>query len=231
MSEYELRKTLLEEAKLVSELTAFHQKLQEINFNGAGQDKSKKQQIDQLIFNIETITVKLLTLRENLESIKRTLNDSELIDSIEDIRQDYLQRYDMSEREINHYLSKNRTKGSHSEAWITLPTKESNCPFYLDELKILEAIEREREQNYSFITNNCVSSVKRCLIAGLTDNTRAALKARAGFIEDDFKMNKMETPMAFQIWLAKLRDGLQELNFPKQKTSKIESHTFKPAWN
>ncbi|STX51773.1 Uncharacterised protein [Legionella busanensis] len=214
MSEYELRKALLEEAKLNQEIATFQQRLKEISFSGNNLDKSKKQQIESINFNIETTTVNLLTVQERLEAIKRNLKGSILLQSIDDIRKKYRQYYEDSDREMNYHLSSNITNGCHSDTPIMLPTKETNQRFCLDEARVLEEVTRERTKNYSFITNNCVSSAKRCLIAGLTDEVREALKKHANFNETDFEVStsQVETLASFQAWLFRLNEGLRHLN-------------------
>lgn len=121
--------------------------------------------------------------------------------------------------EIKEYALKNLniTEGRDPDHTIQLPTSESGFEFYIDELKVLETMEKEKSLNYSFVSHNCVTSAKNCLLAGIDNTLKEHLK-KVGLPDEFFQLDphKIETLKAFRTWVCQLESGLTKLNFPKE---------------
>lgn len=103
------------------------------------------------------------------------------------------------------------TEGKQPEYVITLPTKADGAVYYLDEIKILEAMRKERATKYSFIFHNCAASVKSCLLAGISEPLKKKLR-ESGLKSSFFTMDTIETCQSLRKWTCTLQNALLKLN-------------------
>ncbi|QRN03085.1 hypothetical protein GH742_03970 [Legionella sp. MW5194] len=104
----------------------------------------------------------------------------------------------------------NVTVGRHPDMTLYLPAADS-VTIGLDEKKIMQAMAEEKDQKYSFIVNNCASSVKRCLLAGIDEELKKQLQDQ-GLEPDFFRVKKIETCQSLKKWTKKLEHHLIMLN-------------------
>lgn len=103
------------------------------------------------------------------------------------------------------------TEGKQPEHVITLPTKADGSPYFLDEIKILEAMRKERTTKYSFVFHNCAASVKSCLLAGISEPLKKKLR-EAGLKSSFFTVDTIETCQSLKRWTCTLQSTLLKLN-------------------
>lgn len=124
------------------------------------------------------------------------------------LRAEYI---DLCLRENKFISEKSETTvGRHPDLTLYLPAADSTT-IGLDEKKILKSLEEENGQTYSFLTNNCASSVKRCLLAGIDEALQKQLED-AGLAPDFFQVKKIETCQTLKKWTKILEHHLIELN-------------------
>ncbi|HIG0327158.1 TPA: hypothetical protein ACX87D_001027 [Legionella pneumophila] len=176
-----------------SELT-YHEDLQQV--------EKKLQQIE-LAMNHRIEDLKKLDIKIN----GRDEND------LKELQEEARRRKEYTSRKEQFIKSRDFTEGRHPDYSVTLPTAESGFTYYVDEVKVLKAMQEERSQNYSFLFNNCASSAKRCLLAGIDEKLRAKLK-ETGLDSKFFEISKVETCKSLRDWARTLDSKLTELNFP-----------------
>ncbi|KTD44691.1 hypothetical protein [Legionella quateirensis] len=154
------------------------------------------------------------------ETNGRTLEDLNLM------RAESRNRVDYTSRKEQFLLTHEKTEGRHPDHIIKLPVQSDGWDYYVDEIKILEAMQKERQSStYSFIFNNCATSVKRCILAGIDKTLRDHL-IDAGLKQSFFKLNTIETCKGLRTWARTLEASLIRLNFPtpEQEDTKPVSH-------
>ncbi len=149
---------------------------------------------------------------ENLRQLDIKINGRDEND-LKELQEEAYRRKEYTSRKEQFIKSRDYTKGRHPDYSVTLPTVESGLTYYVDEVKILKAMQEERKQNYSIVFYNCASSAKRCLIAGIDDNLRAKLK-ETGLDSKFFEISKIETCQSLRNWARTLESKLTDLNFP-----------------
>ncbi|WBV64523.1 hypothetical protein PGH43_08200 [Legionella pneumophila 130b] len=174
-----------------SELT-YHEDLQQV--------EKKLQQIE-LAMNHRIEDLKKLDIKIN----GRDEND------LKELQEEARRRKEYTSRKEQFIKSRDFTEGRQPDYSVTLPTAESGLTYYVDEIKILKAMQEERSQNYSFLFNNCASSAKRCLLAGIDEKLRAKLK-ETGLGSKFFEISKVETCKSLRDWARTLDSKLTELN-------------------
>ncbi|MDX1837566.1 hypothetical protein DIZ81_06465 [Legionella taurinensis] len=121
------------------------------------------------------------------------------------------QYIDLSLRENAFLAAESQvTTGRHPDMTLYLPAADS-VTIGLDEKKIMQAMAEEKDQTYSFIVNNCASSVKRCLLAGIDNALKKQLQDQ-GLEPDFFKVKKIETCQSLKKWTKTLEHHLIMLN-------------------
>ncbi|ASQ45552.1 hypothetical protein [Legionella clemsonensis] len=163
------------------------------------------------------ITAKGITYYEN--SLKQCLNklNGKNQDDLKQLQADIKQKKELLERMENSFKTFRITKGKHPNHSIELPTSDSGLPFHINERAVLEAMEKEKSKRYSLVNNNCASSAKRCILAGINATLREHLKRECGLSDKFFKIKKVETSNSLGEWAIRLQAGLTDLNFPKPK--------------
>lgn len=139
---------------------------------------------------------------------------------LKELQAEARRRKEYTSRKEQYVKSRDLTEGRHPDYTVSLPTAESGLPYYVDEVKILKAMQEEREQNYSFLFNNCASSAKRCILKGIDDNLRAKLK-ETGLDDKFFRVSKVETCKSLRDWARTLDSKLTELNFPSPGPTRL----------
>lgn len=156
---------------------------------------------------------------EAVEKAQKEIN-GRTIDDLERMREESRKRVDYTSRKEQFLLTHEKTEGRHPDHIIKLPVKSDGWDYFVDEIKILEAMQQERSANYSFIFNNCSTSVKRCLLAGIDEPLRAKLM-ETGLKESFFKLNRIETCKGLRDWARTLEAKLIAINFPPLSESKL----------
>ncbi|MBL7480542.1 hypothetical protein [Legionella bononiensis] len=162
---------------------------------------------------------------DRIEQVQQEINGRTLED-LELMRAESRKRVDYTSRKEQFLLTHEKTEGRHPDHIIKLPIKSDGWEYYVDEIKMLEAMQKERQNStYSFIFNNCATSVKRCILAGIDDTLRDHL-IEAGLKQSFFKLNTIETCKGLRTWVRALEACLIRLNFPplEQEHSKPVNH-------
>lgn len=149
---------------------------------------------------------------EDLKKLDIKINGRDEND-LKELQEEGRRRKEYTSRKEKFIKSRDFTEGRQPDYSVTLPTAESGFTYYVDEVKILKAMQEERSQNYSFLFNNCASSAKRCLLAGIDEKLRAKLK-ETGLDSKFFEISKVETCKSLRDWARTLDSKLTELNFP-----------------
>ncbi|GAN23436.1 hypothetical protein lptwr_01323 [Legionella pneumophila] len=148
---------------------------------------------------------------ENLRQLDIKINGRDEND-LKELQEEAYRHKEFTSRKEQFIKSRDFTKGRHPDYSVTLPTVESGLTYYVDEVKILKAMQEERKQNYSIVFYNCASSAKCCLLAGIDDNLRAKLK-ETGLNSKFFEISKVETCQSLRNWARTLESKLAELNY------------------
>jgi hypothetical protein len=149
---------------------------------------------------------------EALETALKEIN-GKTVGDLELMKEESRNRVDYTSRKEQFLLAKERTEGRHPDHIIKLPVTRDGWEYHLDEIKVLEAMEQERSNNYSFIFNNCATSVKRCILAGISQSLREHLM-ETGLKESFFHLKKIETCKGLRDWVRRLEISIIQLNFP-----------------
>ncbi|HGO6725200.1 TPA: hypothetical protein ACK8S1_003211, partial [Legionella pneumophila] len=149
---------------------------------------------------------------EELKKLDITINGRDEND-LKELQEEAHRRKEYTSRKEQFIKSRDFTEGRHPDYSVTLPTVGNGLTYYVDEVKILKAMQEERKQNYSIVFYNCASSAKRCLLAGIDDNLRAKLK-ETGLDSKFFEISKIETCQSLRNWARTLESKLAELNYP-----------------
>ena len=160
-----------------------------------------------------------------IEQVQQEINGRTLED-LELMRAESRNRVDYTSRKEQFLLTHEKTEGRHPDHIIKLPVQSDGWEYYLDEIKILKAMQKELQSStYSFIFNNCATSVKRCILAGIDDTLRDHLM-EAGLKQSFFKLNTIETCKGLRTWARALEACLIRLNFPapEQEHTKPGNH-------
>ncbi|HAT2080851.1 TPA: hypothetical protein I8002_000509 [Legionella pneumophila] len=161
--------------------------------------------------NLQQVGLAIKHREENLRQLDIKINGRDEND-LKELQEEAYRRKEFTSRKEQFIKSRDFTKGRHPDYSVTLPTVESGLAYYVDEVKILKAMQEERMQNYSIVFYNCASSAKRCLLAGIDENLRAKLK-EIGLDSKFFEISKIETCQSLRNWARKLESKLAELNY------------------
>jgi hypothetical protein len=177
------------------------------------QIKEVKKELNHLV---DSITCLQKWIRGCIEKIKnRDDRDLKLLE------EKYQQQADMTKRKEHVFNRTYNTLGLHSECPITLPTSESGLNFYIDEEAVIAAMQKEKGKKYSLVRNNCITSAKRCLLAGIK-HLEEDLK-KNGVPNSFFQLHGIETGKGFRTWTERLEKELLELNCPSKENSHVTS--------
>ncbi|WP_028389038.1 hypothetical protein [Legionella fairfieldensis] len=155
-----------------------------------------------------------------LDQLVREINENEK--KLELLKITYKQKVDSLAREERFARDAHITTGTPPEHSICLPTSESGLRFYINEFAVLEAMEKEKKEVYSFMLNNCATSIKRCLLAGIDENLKNRLQ-ETGVRDSFFELHQVETCRGLQSWIIKLESKLIMLN--SAACDDVASHT------
>lgn len=199
---------------------------------------NKQEQLNQQLANLHAVLgqtkaqydIHLLAIGTGLKSTEAALNfyESTLAqleekingrdkNTLQKMEQDYAIKKDMLQRTKVYLESLHTTTGRNADRPIDLPTSGSGLPYFVNELAVIEAMAKEKKQNYTFITNNCARSAKRCLLAGVLHLQDPFIAA--GVSPKFFKLKDLETCTSLRAWSRDLKDILTQFNFPPQPTS------------
>lgn len=153
--------------------------------------------VDRIDKEMSNLQVQLDELNEKLQNLDET--KMEALKSEINERADFLSRQEMLIKKLY------KTDGRHPDHSINLPTSECGLPYFVDELEVIKAMEKERNENYTLIKNNCAKSVKRCLLAGI-EHLRTVLP------KSFFKYQPIETTNGVYKWAKALELELRKLN-------------------
>ncbi|HAU1151458.1 TPA: hypothetical protein JBI12_05860 [Legionella pneumophila] len=173
------------------------------------------QQVEKKLQQVE------LAMNHRVEDLKKLdikINGRDERD-LKELQEEARRRKEYTSRKEQFIKSRDFTEGRHPDYSVTLPTVESGFAYYVDEVKVLKAMQEERSQNYSFLFNNCASSAKRCLLAGINEELRGKLK-ETGLDNKFFEISKVETCKSLRDWARTLDSKLTELNFPSPEPTR-----------
>lgn len=156
-------------------------------------------------------TLAALSFYENtLAELEKKINGRDQA-ALQRLEKDYATRKDMLQRSKTYLENLHSTTGRHADRTIHLPTSDSGLPYYIDELAVIEAMAQEKAQNYTFITNNCARSAKRCLLAGVKHLQEPFIEA--GVSPTFFQLKGLETCTSIRAWVRDLEAMLVKLNY------------------
>ncbi|STX41422.1 Uncharacterised protein [Legionella donaldsonii] len=165
--------------------------------------EKEEHQINELLRQYENIKKELHDLKQEKEQIELELENSEV------------------------------TEGLSPDHKVSLPTSECGQPYFLDEIAILKKMERllhDPNYKYDLFGQNCARAVKECVMAGLSETTRKAIKKLPDYSKHFFDSRFFETPVMAIEWIFKLNHYLNELNQDPGLRAKIAvSPNHKPA--
>ncbi|HBD9373794.1 TPA: hypothetical protein KLD42_000645 [Legionella pneumophila] len=168
--------------------------------------------------NLQQVELAINHREENLRQLEIKINGRDEND-LKELQEEARHRKEYTSRKEQFVKSRDFTKGRHPDYSVNLPTAESGFAYYVDEVKVLKAMQEERSQNYSFLFNNCASSAKRCLLAGIDEKLRAKL-IETGLDSKFFEISKIETCKSLRDWARTLDSKLTELNFPSPEPTR-----------
>lgn len=197
----------VEQQELVDAKDNFTRLIQDLKLNHTKDLEKSNDAIKQTEADTEQCLAEIKQLEADVKG--RTRND------LNDLRLEWRRRVEYTSRKEQFLINRDITEGKHPDHVIKLPHRIDGISYYLDEIKILEAMEKERQTNYSFIYHNCASSAKRCLLAGISEPLRKKLM-ETGLKESFFRVNTVETCNGLKNWAKTLEHKLNELNFPTQ---------------
>ncbi|KTD65536.1 hypothetical protein [Legionella spiritensis] len=176
-------------------------------------EKDYKEDIEKIDDQLEEKQKAIKYYQDGIKQLDDKIKGRTMED-LQDLKEKSRLQRDYTSREANFIESRNLTGGCHPDSSIKLPTKKDGDNYYhLDEQEILKAMMDERQQKYSIISNNCVSSAKRCLLKGINDELRKKLQ-EIGLDDRFFRVQKVETCNSFMEWTKTLEKKIQELNYP-----------------
>ena len=178
--------------------------MQELKLNHADNLAKSNEAVKQNEMDMDKILTEIKQLEHQINGRNET--------DVKDLKLEWRRRVEYTSRKEQFLITRDITQGKHPDHVIKLPHSTDGVTYYLDELKILEAMEKERGTNYSFIYHNCASSAKRCLLAGISEPLRKKL-IESGLSESFFKVNTVETCSGLKNWTKTLEGKLIELNF------------------
>lgn len=212
----ELNEKLLKLKKEREVILSSQQEISEVMSNSELTYSEEMQKVEKHLKKIETA---ISHHEEDLIKLDIKINGRDEND-LKELQDEARRRKEYTSRKEKYIKSRDLTEGRHPDYTVSLPTEESGLPYYVDEVKILKAMQKEREQNYSFLFNNCASSAKRCLLKGIDDNLRAKLK-ETGLGDKFFQVSKVETCKSLRDWARTLDSKLTELNFPSPGPTRL----------
>lgn len=155
-------------------------------------------------------------LQEQIKNISHKLNlQNDYVEAIVDTikaNKEYMKKLNGMIDELMIEKKKlTETVGKHPDFTVTLPLKHPRDQFYLDHEAILKEMEAQRKNSkYHIFGTNCASSVKKCILAGISPSLKKA------FINDgvpsSFFKNSFESPIGLLKWANKLNHYLTEIN-------------------
>lgn len=198
----ELKELKKEQVQLRQKLPALESKIARIGKSYQKKMEKHQEEIKQTNNEISLLNIQLAQLDEKLKDIDES--------KIETLKAEVSKRADFLSRQENLLKDTNKTNGRHPDHIVSLPTSDSGLHYHINELAVIEAMEKEGNRNYSMIRNNCAKSVKRCLLAGI-EHLRKELKAN-GVPNSFFKFEAIETTNGVHNWARTLERELIKLN-------------------
>lgn len=171
---------------------------------------NKLRDIEKEEHRINELMTQYENIKKELQDLKKERNDIEL---------------ELENREVTEGLSPDYT--------VSLPTRESGQPFFIDEIAVLKEMEKiihDPNYKYDLFDKNCARAVRECVIAGLSETTRKAIKKLPDYSKHFFDSRFFETPVMAIEWIFKLNHYLNELNQdPKLQAEMAGSPNYKPT--
>ncbi|CAM2840022.1 Uncharacterised protein [Legionella steigerwaltii] len=186
-----------EELGMRQELTVLEEKIIQTQLKYQEQILKDQEEMERVNKEISLLQSQLSALNERLHNVDET--------QIEALKSELNERSDFLSRQETFLKNTNLTDGRHPDHSVSLPTSDSGLPYYVDELAVIRAMEKEGNENYALIKNNCAKSVKRCLMAGI-DHLKKVLP------KSFFKYHPIETTNGIYKWARSLEHELLKLN-------------------
>ncbi|CAM2753511.1 Uncharacterised protein [Legionella steigerwaltii] len=153
---------------------------------------NKLRDIEKEELRIHELLTRYENIKKEVEELNKERNDIEL---------------EIENREV--------TEGLSPDYAVSLPTGESGQPYFIDEMEVLEKMEKiihDPKYKYDLFGQNCARAVKECVKAGLSPATRKAIENLPDFSKHFFDSKFFETPVSVMKWIFKLNHYLDELN-------------------
>lgn len=173
----------------------------------------------KLATDLKNTQAALSFYEKNLTELEKKINGRNPA-TLQQLEQDYAERKDLLQRTKTYLESLHSTTGRHADRTIHLPTSDSGLLYFIDELAVIEAMAQEKKQNYTFITNNCARSAKRCLLAGVQHLQEPFIAA--GVSPKFFKLKDLETCTSLRAWVRDLEKMLTKLNYAPLPKEPVE---------
>ncbi|WP_026069315.1 hypothetical protein [Legionella tunisiensis] len=164
-----------QQTELQYQANFFEESLQKLQLTYAEETEKCQRALTQVV-------VKIDHLRDAIKQAEKIIQDRD-ISIVHQMQTTYKEQVDYLQRKKYYLQELCKTKGRHPDSCFRLPTSESGLMFYIDEEAVFVAMQKEANQKYSFIANNCSTSAKRCLLAGITPTLRKLLIEEIGFSE------------------------------------------------
>lgn len=215
---------------LLSQLELLDTKLAVLELYRVNEKEEYCKQSNALKSKLKQNNIELKTAQHDLGILGKEIN-GRTIGRVKHLQTLLKKHIDMEQRQRNYQIELTESKGKAPDHSIQLPTQTSGLRYYVDLALVIDAMRSEQAQNYSLIFNNCVSSTKRCLIAGITPIKDKLIKY-AHFTAEDFTIKTAEDPKLMREWTKKLEAGLTHLNLNSLNIdAEQENHPSSPALN
>ncbi|MCW8472057.1 hypothetical protein OQJ19_15600 [Fluoribacter gormanii] len=204
---------------LQKENEALHQALIVLEKNIEQTQLIYQGQLEQNQQELDRTTKEVMVLQTQLQELNERIKDMDE-KTVELIKANVRNRADFLSRKENLLQSSNKTEGKHPDHSIHLPTSDSGLRYHINELAVINAMQKESNENYCFIQNNCAKSVKRCLLAGI-QHLRKELK-KNGVPDSFFRPQAIETTNGVYKWARSLERELSKLNSQPEVEIEVE---------
>ncbi|PWY54024.1 hypothetical protein DGG96_19165 [Legionella qingyii] len=193
-------------------LIALETEIEQTQLICQGQLRENQQALDQTANEIVVLEKQLQELNERINGMDEN--------TVEQLKANVRNRADFLLRKERLMESSNRTEGKHPDHSIHLPTSDSGLRYHINELAVIDAMQKESNENYCFIQNNCAKSVKRCLLAGI-QHLKNELK-KNGVPDSFFRPQAIETTNGVYKWARSLERELTKLNTRPEVQIEVE---------
>ncbi|WP_454783744.1 coiled-coil domain-containing protein [Legionella sp. WA2024007413] len=216
----ELNDLQKENETLNQALVVLEKNIEQTQINYQAQLKTSQEELDQTAKEIILLQSQIQELNQRINGMDET--------AVELLKANVRNRADFLSRKENLLLNSNKTEGKHPEHSIQLPTSESGLRYHINELAVINAMEKESNESYCFIQNNCAKSVKRCLLAGI-QHLKAELK-KNGVSDSFFKPQAIETTNGVYKWARSLERELNKLNSRPEAEIEVEKASHRMSY-